>query len=148
MVGPLPGPCVCGSFSAPGFPLFLLINLSSCRLWDPTSVSFMQNVVNGDQSSLLAITEGSQVIFGFIVINYKSIETPFGTVSAYKKSCLTQHVSNICLSYMCAVSHTVSTLVLHRLQWILICAFLICFSIAAYYMGLESERKWWLCTSD
>jgi hypothetical protein len=52
---------VWGSFSAPGCPLFFLVNLSSCRLWDPTSVSFMQNVVNGDQSSMLAITEGSQV---------------------------------------------------------------------------------------
>lgn len=54
-------PSVCGSFSASGCPLFFLVNLSSCRLWDPTSVSFVQNVVNGDRSSLLAITEGSQL---------------------------------------------------------------------------------------
>ncbi|QCD94553.1 hypothetical protein DEO72_LG5g2637 [Vigna unguiculata] len=30
-------------------------------LWYPTSLNFMQNVVNGDQSSTLAITEGSQL---------------------------------------------------------------------------------------
>ncbi|KAK2366582.1 hypothetical protein P8452_55110 [Trifolium repens] len=30
-------------------------------LWEPTSITFMQNVVNGDQNSLLAITEGSQL---------------------------------------------------------------------------------------
>ncbi|MCH93133.1 hypothetical protein A2U01_0014081, partial [Trifolium medium] len=30
-------------------------------LWDPTSITFSQNVVNGDQNSLLAITEGSQL---------------------------------------------------------------------------------------
>ncbi|XP_004516622.1 uncharacterized protein [Cicer arietinum] len=30
-------------------------------LWCPTSLNFMQSVVNGDQNSLLAITEGSQL---------------------------------------------------------------------------------------